>query len=360
MHITFYILCFYDNIAYITRKDVAMKIYKLLFLLGLVILISSCGKTTTSTTMPETADLVVYTYQEESIYGPIIKEYQERTNLSVRVVRSSYPELKDYLTSGTLPADCDVIFAADTALLESVPSYWEPYNSVATPFVIEHFTSNANLWTAFSAQPLVIMYNTKIVTYQERPEGWDSLLNPRAQDKIAFMNPFLHDVYACALAAALKTTDTPADYIESFAKNINYTTIDSLSDLNHSIAEGSRSIGVTTEKMALLLMENGADIDYLHPKEGVCILVDGSAIVAGSHNPVEAKSFIDFTVSKDVQFLLSSDLHRHSVRMDIPTSIHLVTHPLDAIYTSVSLLPEYEKVFAHWAKVFPSTSRERW
>lgn len=37
--------------------------------------------------MPAVPDLVLYTAQEEEIYEPIIKEFEERTNLMVKVER---------------------------------------------------------------------------------------------------------------------------------------------------------------------------------------------------------------------------------------------------------------------------------
>ena len=43
--------------------------------------------------MPAVPDLVLYTAQEEEIYEPIIKEFEERTNLMVKVERGSSEEM---------------------------------------------------------------------------------------------------------------------------------------------------------------------------------------------------------------------------------------------------------------------------
>lgn len=327
----------------------------LLFCLGLL---TGCDNYRNSVTDPEVAGLMVYTYQEEAIYSPIIKEYQERTGLAIQVINGTYEDLREQVWAGTLPETCDVVFGADAGLLESAPDCWESYASPETSSIANDFSSAGKLWTGFSARLLVIMYNTRVVTYRELPEGWNSLLEPRWHGRIAFMEPPLSDAYACALAAAMRTLGTSDDYVEKLAENINYTTFDSLSDLNQAIAEGRSFVGVTTEEKAISLISEGADIDYIYPLEGMCVLIDGSAIVTGCSNPDQAKAFIDFTVSMDVQYFLTSAINRRSVRTDILPPLGL--SPLSTFsYSSVSLQNEYEKAITTWNEVFQSTAAER-
>lgn len=327
----------------------------LLFCFGLL---TSCDNHRTSDTEPEASDLVIYTYQEEAVYSPILKEYHERTGLAIQVINGTYEDLREQVLAGTLPETCDVVFGADAGLLESAPDCWEPYAGPETSLIANDFSSAGKLWTGFSARPLVIMYNTRVVTYRELPEGWNSLLEPRWHGRIAFMEPSLSDTFACALAAAIRALGKSDDYIEKLAENINYTTFDSLSDLNQAIAEGRSFVGVTTEEKAVALISEGADIDYIYPQEGMCVLIDGTAIATGCGNPDQAKAFVDFTVSMDVQYFLTSAINRRPVRIDIlpPRGFS----PLSTFsYTSVSLQNEYEKAITTWNEVFQSTSAER-
>ena len=55
--------------------------------------LSSCSPETERPPMPFQADLVVYTVQEEGIYEPVVKEFEERTGLSVKVETGSSKEL---------------------------------------------------------------------------------------------------------------------------------------------------------------------------------------------------------------------------------------------------------------------------
>lgn len=321
-------------------------------------LLTGCSKYQFAVLEQEAADLVVFTYQEEEVYSPIIKEYQERTGLTIEVISGTYKELRQQVAAGTLSQTCDLVFGADAALLESASECWEPYASSESSALITDFSSANQLWTGFSARPLVVMYNTRVVTYRELPEGWNSLLEPRWNDRVAFMDPALSDVYACALTAALNGLDGAEDYVMRLAENINYITFDSFSVLNQAIAEGRSFIGVTAEEKAVSLILEGADIDYIYPQEKECVLIDGSAIVAGSRNQNQAKDFIDFTAGKDVQYFLISSINRRSVRIDIPPPAGLSSlTPFS--YTSVFLQSEYEKTLRIWQETFSLLPEER-
>ena len=327
-------------------------IFLLLLCLGLP---AGCGSSPSPDLEPEIADLVIYTYQEEAVFSPIIKEYQERTGLTVRVIQDTYKELRNNILSGTLPQTCDVVFGADAALLESAPEYWESYTGPDAPAIIRNFASADGLWTSFSARPLVIMYNTRVVTYRELPEGWGSLLEPRWNGRIALMEPAACDTYACALTAAMNAAGDSQSYISGLADNINYTAFDSFSGLNQAIAEGRSFVGITDEEKAVSLISEGADIDYVYPQEGTCILIDGSAIVSGCDNPDQAKAFIDFTISQDVQYFLTTAISRRSVRTDILPPAGL--SPLsDYSYTSISLSKEYEQSIMFWNEAYRSSA----
>jgi len=318
-------------------------------------LATGCSKSPPSDLEPEVADLVVYTYQEEAVYSPIIKEYQERTGLTVQVIQGTYEALRGEIQSQTLAEACDVVFGADAAMLESAPECWESYTSSEASSINSGFSPSGGLWTGFSVRPLVIMYNTRIVTYRELPEGWNSLLEPRWNGRIAFMDPAVCDTYACALTAAMHTAEDSEYYVAKLAENINYVTFDSLSGLNHAIAEGRSFVGVTAEEKAVSLISEGADIDYIYPREGVSLLIDGTAVVSGCRNPDQARAFIDFTVSQDVQYFLTSAINRRSVRTDILPPAGL--SPLsDYSYTSFSLSEEYGRSLEFWKELFRSSS----
>ena len=280
--------------------------------------LSSCQSGPETAPMPAVPDLVLYTAQEEEIYEPIIKEFEERTNLMVKVERGSSEEMTGRLEDEEERPDWDVVFGVGIETLEQSKEHWQVYKSPEAAFITESFQCEDNRWTSFSALPLVIMYNTNVVTYRELPVGWNSLLEPRWTGRIAFMDPRRSDVYSAALVTAVHTWGKRGDYLEQFMENLEYGTLNSMQEVNAGILDGRYSLGVTMEESAQALLSEGADVDYIYPQEGTTALPDGTAIVKGCSNPDAARQFLDFTVSRDTQRILVSDLNRRSVRSDVP------------------------------------------
>ena len=76
-------------------------------------------------------------------------------------------------------------------------------------------------------------------------------------------------------------------------------------------------MGVTLEETALKRQAQGADIAIVYPEEGTSAVPDGSALIAGAPHPDNARAFLDFAQSRDVQELVVSQFSRRSVRTDV-------------------------------------------
>lgn len=84
-----------------------------------------------------------------------------------------------------------------------------------------------------------------------------------------------------------------------------------------AVAGGSCRVGVTLEETALKRQAQGADIAIVYPEEGTSAVPDGSALIAGAPHPDNARAFLDFAQSRDVQELVVSQFSRRSVRTDV-------------------------------------------
>lgn len=285
--------------------------------------LTSCRTPAGPDLLPDQPDLVVYTAQEEAVCEPIIKEFEERTNLMVRVEYGTSEKLLTCLKEGgygnnTDPGQWDLVFGVGIETLEQEKAYWEAYKSPQAEFITEEFQCPDYKWTSFSTLPMVIMYNTNVVTYRELPVGWMSLLEPRWKGRVAFVDPRCSDLYSAALVTAVHTCKEDTAYLERLLENLEYSTLGSLHEVNAGILDGRYSVGVTMEESAQALRSEGADVDYIYPEEGTAALPDGTAILKGCANPGPARQFLDFTISQDTQRILVSDLNRRSVRSDVP------------------------------------------
>ncbi len=366
------------------------KIYAAGAVLGMMGILAGCARKTQEAPILAQADLVIYTVQEPSVYEPVIKEFEERTNLAVDVRVGTTEELKQMLENdqaerekreaakrrddGSVQSACkeqtdnkiqesyqeqqelpdwDLVFGAGVEILEQFSDQWLPCDNPQTESIIQEFASTDQTWISFSALPVVIMYNTNVVTYRELPVGWESLLEPRWRGRVAFVNPELSGIGGFALTAAHITCPDREKYVEELAENLGFQTLQSLNQVNEGILDGRYSVGVTSEEAAQALRVGGADVDYIYPEEGTVVVVDGTAIRRDCAHEEAARQFLEFTISRDVQEILVSDLNRRSVRRDVAPLEGLVPMAKLPIISAglKELSAEKEEVLTEWRQV---------
>ena len=150
--------------------------------------------------------------------------------------------------------------------------------------------------------------------------GWHDLLSPAFRGHIAFADPEISG--SCFTSLVTMTAALGGDWredIRSFAKNLDGRQLDSSGAVLDQVADGGAWLGVTLEETALKYVSGGADVGIVYPKEGTSAVPDASALVKGAPHEDNAKKFLDFTVSQDVQRLLGERFYRRPVRTDVPT-----------------------------------------
>lgn len=260
---------------------------------------------------PEDRRLVIYTSHKEEVYGPLIREFEQRTGIWVELETGGTTQLLEKISQGN--TDCDLMLGGGADSLSAYARCFSPYYSIYNESIEPRYRSTDGSYSPFSALPVVLIYNTKLVRMNP-PTGFASLLDPAWRGKIAFADPAVSGSSYTGLCTLLQAL--PGDReenLKSFAANLDGRLLSSSGEVIGAVAEGSCYIGVTLEETALKGIDEGYDIDIIYPQEGTSAVADGAAIVAGCRHPENAKSFIDFMLCPDVQQLLADDFSRHSV-----------------------------------------------
>ena len=133
------------------------------------VLLSGCGAgggdSGPSPFAPEERDrLVVYTSHKEEVWWPIVREFEERTGIWVDVVTGGTNELLSRIAQEAEAPAADVMFGGGVDSLEVYGDCFEPYVCVQQEAIAERYRSEDGLWTPFSALPVVLIYNTKLLS----------------------------------------------------------------------------------------------------------------------------------------------------------------------------------------------------
>lgn len=297
----------------------------ILFPLLAALFLSACQKSerTTEYTPDESMRLTIYTSHKEEVYMPIVREFEERTGIWVDVITGGTNELLERIESQQDNVEADVMFGGGVESLKAYEHCFSPYVVGSSDSIREPHQAEDAVWTPFSALPVVLIYNTKLVS-PDKITGWSSLSDPIFRGRIAFADPAISGSSFTALATQILAGKSMDKTLATLAENLQGKTLSSSGDVLNAVADGSCLVGITLEETALKYIAAGADLAMVYPEEGTSCVPDASAIVKGAPHSENAKRFLDFTVSYEVQQMLSESSYRRPVRSDIPAGESLL------------------------------------
>lgn len=283
----------------------------------MLLLLAGCGNAgELAAFAPDDAErLVIYTSHKEEVYGPIVKEFQQRTGIWVEVVTGGSGELLERIAMEAEAPACDLMFGGGVESLAAYEDCFEPCTPAGVEFLRGVGLSADSLWTPFSSLPLVLIYNTRLVSEGE-VTGWADLLDPHWKGRIAFADPTVSgSSYTAALTLFSCIEGEDWEILAKLVANLDGGALSDSGDVVESVRSGSRCIGVTLEETAL--KQRSPEVGIVYPAEGTSAVPDGCALIKGARHPENARAFLDFVLDRDVQELLVSDLSRRSVRTDV-------------------------------------------
>ena len=333
---------------------------KMLCIIAALVLLCGCagsqGAPGSDFAPDEEHRLVVYTSHKQEVWQPIVREFEQRTGIWVDVVYDGSSGLLERIAAEAKAPQADLMFGGGVESLETYRDYFTPYVCADSGELLEQFRCADGLWTPFSALPVVLIYNTKLVA-PDRLTRWSDLLSPQLRGRIAFTDPNVSGSAFTSLMTMLCALGGDRDWDENlrvFAENLGGVQLDGSGTVLTRVADGSAAVGVTLEETALKRIAEGEDIAMVYPADGTSCVPDGSAIVKGAPHEENARLFIDFTVSAEVQALLASQFCRRPVRAgvdslpDVPALEDLPM--LD--YDLALAVREREAVLISWAFYF--------
>lgn len=309
-----------------SKKQYFAALYAILFtaaviLAALLFLPGRTGRQTGAEAAPvigEDKKLILYTSHKPEVYGPIVREFEARTGIWVQVRSGGTTELLEELKKEAGRGDCDVMFGGGVESYDAYRDCFQPYECDKSNLLDQTYRASDGRWTPFTELPIVFIYNNKLVDESQAPKGWRDLLSDRFKGEIAFADPQRSGTSYTALATMLQAL--PVDerpLMERFTEVLDGKVSPGSGEVVDEVSNGARLVGVTLEETAKKKIKQGADLCVVYPAEGTSAVPDGSAIVKGAPHPENARRFIDFTVSDDVQRLVADQFMRRTIRTDI-------------------------------------------
>ena len=268
--------------------------------------------------------LVVYTARSEALNNAVIPEFENATGIKVEVVVAGTGELLKRAQSEKENPLGDIFWAADQTMLSSSKDLFEEYVSSENDNMIEPARNTTGYFTPAFADPTVMIVN-KDLAGDMKIEGFADLLNPELKGKIAFGDPVNSSSAFQSLMAMLygmgKDQDPLSDeswaYVDKFLQNLDGKMCNSSSQVYKGVAEGEYIVGLTWEDPAASYVKDGAPVEVVFPKEGAIFPGESVQILKNCKHPENAKKFVDFMLSEQVQSYVGQNFTVRPLRADV-------------------------------------------
>ena len=277
--------------------------------------------------------LVIYCSHPRAFINPLVEEFEKQRGMKVEVIAAGTGELLKRVESEKANPFGDIFWGGSLNTMKPKADLFENYISVNEGHIQAAFKNKEGSMTRFTDIPSVIMVNTNLLG-DIKVEGYKDLLNLSLKGKIAFADPskssssyehLINMLYAMGSG----DPDKGWDYVENLSRNLDGKLLSGSSAVYMGVADGEYAVGLTFEEGGAKYVADGAPVKLVYMKEGVISKPDGIYIIKNAKNMENAKKFIDFITSKDAQSIITTQLHRRSVRDDVDPPVGLL--PKDQI-----------------------------
>lgn len=285
--------------------------------------------------------LVIYSPNSEGLINATIPLLEEKYGVSVELIQAGTGELIKRIQSEQNDPYADVMFGGSWSLMYDNADLWEPYVSANDGNVLEAYRNDSGFITGNVLDGSVLIVNTDLIG-DISIESYADLLNPELKGKIATADPAnsssaFAQLTNMLLAMGGYESEEAWQYVNDLFENIDGKICESSSAVYKGVADGEYVAGLSYEDPSAQLVRDGAPVQIVYPKEGTVYLPAGAAIIKGAENMDNAKLFLDFILSEEVQNIWGSTLTNRPVMKEAQISSFMT--PFSDIYVIEEDIP---------------------
>ncbi len=285
--------------------------------------------------------LVVYSPNSEGLMNATIPLFEEKYGVDVEVIQAGTGELLKRIRSEKERPYADVMFGGSWSLAYDNQDLWEPYVSKNDGNVLDAYKNTVGFITGNVLDGSCLVVNTDLIG-DIKIEGYADLLNPKLKGKIATADPAnsssaFAQLTNILLAMGGYESEEAWQYVRDLFANIDGKIGSSSSGVYKGVADGENVVGLSYEDPCAQLVRDGAPVKVIYPKEGAVYLPASATIIKGANNMDNAKLFIDFIISEEVQNIWGTTLTNRPVLKNAKTSDFMT--PMSAIHVIEEDIP---------------------
>ncbi|HHT9116344.1 MAG TPA: extracellular solute-binding protein [Candidatus Wunengus californicus] len=284
-------------------------------------------------------EVIVYTSEDKIFSEPVLQGFEKKTGIKVRAIYDT-EETKSAGLVNRLIAEkdnpqADVFWSGDPvrpALLE-FKGIITPYFSSVAADIPKSYKDEDGHWTGFSARARIILYNSNLVSMDERPLSIFDLAKRMWRNQVAIANPLFGTTSIHMAALFIILGDEKAKKFMNDLKANGVKIVSSNSEVRRLVARGEVKVGITDTDDANVAVREGSAVKIVYPDQsgmGTLIMPNMVCLIKNSPNQENGKKLIDYLVSRDVEKSLAwATCAQMPLRYDVRTPADVLT--IDAV-----------------------------
>ena len=231
----------------------------------------------------------------------------------------------------------------------------EPYAAKESEAIPARFKHPENMWQGVTLLTVAFAVNQKKMAELKLtpPKTWADLLDPKYKGHIVMSNPSTSGTAYLLLASHVTRLgeDKAFEYYTALDKNLSQVT-KSGGAPGRMAASGETPIGIALAYEVDVAKKQGAPIDVIHPTDGVAWTFEADALIKGAKNPVNAKRFLDWAVSKSAMGAYAQWRGTGITRGDVPVSGPKITEMNLIKLDFVKAADDKDRLVKKWLSMF--------
>lgn len=290
--------------------------------------------------------LVIYTTHSESMVEVIADAFTEKTGVEVEFINLK-GELADRVRSEKDNPQADIMFGGDTAtyMLLQEEGCYEATQPTWAAEVADVYKEAEGYWYGTYRTPMVLFYNSEMMTAEEAPTDWADLTDSAYANQIVTRDSLSSSMRStiCSLLAyniAQESEEAAWNYVEALSANTK-NFYNSGSMMFQAVGKGEAAISMAVINDVITNRDdNEMPLEMVIPESGAVVITDCIAAIKNAPHPNAAAAFIEFVGGEEGQLLTANDFNRmpvlESVLDECPEWMQTEFSVLDVDWTTIS------------------------
>jgi iron(III) transport system substrate-binding protein len=319
-------------------------LYVVLAVLFCLFFLPSCKKNS-ATNQPE---VVLYCSVDQEIAEPVIAEFQKQSGIKVLArydtEASKTVGLVQKIRVESASPVADVFWSSEVfhTIRLARESLLRPYNSNEAKNRPAFLQDKDGRWYGFALRARVIAYNTKKVSAGDAPKKLEDCLDSKWKGRIVMASPAFGTTGGDVASWFAHYGQDKAQKILNALKANDIRFVEGNSTAVRMVASGQADICFTDTDDVYAGQRNSwpVALNFLDQAgDGVLVIPNTAAIIAGCPHPKQAEVFMDFLLGEKTELMLvQSDSHNSPIHQNLADKYksYSIVNPLNIDYNKVA------------------------